>query len=115
MKKMIVAWLFIALVLVFSIYFIGLSVIKEYKPYRELEADLAESATIYMEKEKIVLRYKEKHKIDIEDLAKDKLTGNIKVGEDKCTGYIIVKKELNGNSTKAYIKCENYTTEGYED
>lgn len=115
MKKMIAVWLFLAFGLCGTLYFIGLNMEKEYKPYRELEADMVESASIYLTVNEIKLKTGEKKTINISELLKsgNLLTDTVK--SDKCVGYVTVKKKIDDYQYDAYIKCKNYTTVDYEE
>lgn len=35
--------------------------------------------------------------------------------EDGCVGYVVVENKNSGFSYKAYVKCPDYTTEGYSE
>ena len=115
MKKMMAVWIFLALCLFGSIFFIGFSLNKEYKPYRELEADMKESASIYIIMEKIKIKQGEKLRITSSDLLESEALDSMNVKDDECTGYVIVKKSTSDNEYEAYIKCENYTSVDYEE
>lgn len=111
MKKMIGAWIFIAVCLFGTLLFIGISYNKEYKPYRDLEADMQESASLYILTNQIKLNIGEKVKIVADDL--DSLE-SMKVKDDTCDGYVIAKKTLDDMEYEAFIKCKNYTTVDYD-
>lgn len=113
MKKMIIAWIFIAVTLFGTLYFIGINFNKEYKMYRDLESDMIESASIYITLNEIKLKNNEKLTISTDDLLKSKTLSTTKIEEDECSGFVIVKKsdEYEYNS---YIKCKNYTSVDYD-
>lgn len=114
MKKMMAVWIFLAFGLFGTILFIGLSMNKEYKPYRELEADMRESASVYILMKGFKLKTGEKIKITSNDLLDSKAIESMGVDEDKCTGYVNAKKTLDDIEYEAYIKCKNYTSVDYE-
>ncbi len=115
MKKMIIVWLFLATCLFGSILFIGFSMNKEYKPYRDYEADISESANIYMTINEEKLKSGEKKKIKLAELLKSGALSTNKVKDDECDGYVIVKKSGGEYQYNAYIKCQNYTSVDYKE
>lgn len=115
MKKMIVLWSIVAACLFFSIYFIGIRVNKEYKPYRDYESDLIESATIYLNLTETKLKSGEKKNIKIEELLKSGSLSTKNVNDDECEGYVTVKNVNSEYQYAAYIKCKNYTSVDYKE
>lgn len=115
MKKMIIPWCIIALCLFGSIYFIGIRVNKEYKPYRDYEADLIESATVYLNLTDTKLKSGEKKTIKIEEMLKTNVLSTNKVENDECDGYVSVKNMGSEYQYNAYIKCKDYTTVDYKE
>lgn len=115
MKKMIAAWLFLALGLLGVLYFIGIKYNKEFKPYMDLEGDMIESANIYLSLKNISLSIGEKQKIDAELLINNDLLPNLDVKEDKCKGYVQVKRTMSEYDYKAFIKCKRYKTPDYKE
>ena len=115
MKKMIIIWVVIAVMLVGTLTFIGLQFQNSVKPYRAFEKDLIESAQIYMQVNKINLDVKEQKKLTIEQLINEKYLESNEVGEDTCTGYINIEKTYSDYEYYPFIKCEDYTTTDYEE
>lgn len=115
MKRMVIAWLIIAVCLFGTIYFIGIRVNKEYKPYRDYEADLVESATIYLELTDTKLKKGEKKTIKIEEMLKNETLSTKTVNNDECEGYVDVKNSGGEYQYNAYIKCKDYTTVDYKE
>lgn len=114
MKKMIIIWIIMASVLVGTLTYIGLKFEEKVKDYQILESDIEESAQIYMQVNELELKYKENVKIKTSKLLEEGILKNMTVGDDECSGYVVITKELKGFSYNAYIKCENYTTLDYE-
>lgn len=114
MKKMFAIWLFLALGLFGTLYFIGVNLDKAYKDYRALEADMTEAASIYINVNKIKLKVGEKLTIKDKELQDSNLLPNMKIADDECKGYVSVKKTYDTYEYDAYIKCKNYTTVDYE-
>jgi hypothetical protein len=115
MKKMYIAWGLIMSGLILSLVFIGLNIKNQNKAYKSLEADMVEQANAYIIVNKVDLNDGESIKFDDNILSKAGLLKSMKVENDECTGYVDVKKKTSGYDAKAYIKCQNYTTEGYID
>ena len=115
MKKMVIVWVFIAFSLFGTLLFVGLSFNSKYKPYHELEADMKESAKIYILVNKIKISNTNEFRIESSDLLKSNSIDSMKVLDDECTGYVIAKKGNNENEYNAYIKCENYETIDYKE
>lgn len=115
MKKMIIAWCIIAVCLFGTLYFIGIRVNKEYKPYHDYEADLVESATVYLELTDTKLKTGEKRTIKIEEMLKSEVLSTKSVNDDECDGYVDVKNVGSEYQYNAYIKCEHYTTVDYKE
>lgn len=115
MKKMIIVWSLIATCLFGTIYFIGIRVNKEYKIYRDYEADLIESATVYLNLTETKLKSGEKKNITIEEMLKTGVLSTNKVEEDECKGYVTVKNTNNDYQYNAYIKCNSYTSVDYKE
>lgn len=115
MKKMIIVWIFLAFCLFGSLFFIGISINNEYKPYRALEADMKESASIYIIMNEIKVKTGDKIRIKANDLIKSKTINSMSVEDDECTGYVIAKKSLDDYEYESFIKCNNYTTPDYDE
>lgn len=114
MKKMIAIWLFLALGLFGTLYFIGINFNKAYKDYRALEADMTEAASIYITVNKIKLKIGEKLTIKDKELKENNLLPTMNIEDDECKGYVLVKKTYDNYEYDAYIKCKNYTTVDYK-
>lgn len=114
MKKMIVYWIILVCGLVGVLTFIGFTYEKSVSEYKSLEADLVESADTYITRNNINLVIDERIIITDEKMREDELIQSMSVNSDECTGYVEIKKNINKTNYKAYIKCRDYTTDGYE-
>ena len=114
MKKMIFPWIIITCCLFGTILFIGIRFGKTYKPYYDYEADIKESANIYLNLTETKLKNGDKKTIKMEELLKTGTLSTNKVKEDTCDGYVTVKKMGSEYQYDAYIKCKNYTTVDYK-
>ncbi len=115
MKKMIFPWIIITCCLFGTILFIGIKFGKTYKPYYDYEADIKESANIYLNLTETKLKNGDKKTIKMEELLKTGTLSTNKVGEDTCDGYVTVKNMGSEYQYDAYIKCKNYTTVDYKE
>lgn len=109
MKKMIIAWILIAVILFGSLLTIGIVNTKKFESYKVLESDLVEAAKGYIEltDKKITAKTV---KITENDLEKKRILPNMEVDGDLCSGYINVSNTLNGLEYKAVINCDKYKT-----
>ena len=109
MKKMIIAWIFLAVVLFSALLTIGIVNTKKYEDYKLLESELVDAAQGYIELTDKKITNKTV-KITENDLKSKKLLPNMEVNDDLCSGYVNVKDTLNGLEYKAVIKCDKYET-----
>lgn len=113
MKKMVIVWVFLAFSLFGTLLFVGISFNNKYKPYHDLEADMRESASIYILVNKIKINNTNEFRIESSDLLKSNSIDSMTVLDDECIGYVIVTKGASENKYSPYIKCENYKTLDY--
>ena len=112
MKKILIFWIILALLLITVLTVVGLNVSKKNKPYKELEE------TIKFKTESLIGQspsfLEELHyKVTIEDLKNNGYEVNTNINNDKCEGYVIIDEKMQVLKYKPYIKCEKYTTKGY--
>ena len=115
MKKMYAAWIFLIGVLMLALLVIGYNTSQKTKDYKAKEQDMIEQASSYITKNDINLSNGESLKLDHQRLIDAGLMQDMKVKDDECEGYIKITKQASGYDYNAYIKCKNYTTEGYID
>ena len=72
MKKMVIIWVIIAVMLVGTLTFVGLEFQNSIKEYRSYESDVVESAQIYMELNDVKLDESKTLKLDLNKLIEDK-------------------------------------------
>lgn len=114
MKKMMIAWISLSLGLFGTLYFIGVNYNKNFSAYHELEADLIESAHIYMEVKDLSLGINETMKIKASKLMDSNTISSLKINDDTCDGYVIIKRQIKEYDYTAFIKCSEYITPDYE-
>lgn len=110
MKKLVIPWVIIAIMLTVSLLFIGYNVQKHDKDYRTLENDLIEASDIYLKNENIDLKINEKKVIKMETLIEKNILNSELKDKLSCDGYVEVKKGINKIDFKPYIKCDDYET-----
>jgi len=115
MKKLTIIWVVVMSLMFVFIYSIGLSYSKTFKPYRTLEADYVEAAQIYLEMYEIKLNSYQTLELSSDELLETNSLTSSNVDGDECTGYVVIKRKLVDYEYKAYIKCQNYTTNDYEE
>jgi len=118
MKKITIIWIILIVLLTFLLTFIGLSVSKRNKPYKELEADIIEAMKVYYGQDSNLKKLPEKNrevKISIEELNKFGIQINTKLDKDSCEGFGIVKGKNVSYTYHAFIKCKKYTTDQFDE
>ena len=113
MKKMYAAWIFLVGTLMLALIVIGYNISSKNKDYKAKEQDMIEQASSYIKKNDINLSAGESLKLDHQRLIDAGLMQNMKVNDDECEGYVKITKNTGNYDYKAYIKCKNYTSEGY--
>lgn len=112
MKKLMGLWIFIVVLLVSGLTYIGFKIKNENNFYKGLENELEEVAKGYfgekpglLSNNKIVLDY---------ELGEYKEEILSKLKENNCQGYVKTKSNMGIYEYKAYIKCNDYETKNYE-
>ena len=113
MKKNMVIWLILILILVGGLTVIGFKIKNDNKEYKTLEKKMADVAKSYYGEKPSLL--KNNGIITIQELSEYDNTLVTKVNEEDCTGYIKTTSSMGIYDYKAYIKCDNYKTNGYVD
>lgn len=113
MKKILITWICVAIVLVAGLTILGFTITKKNKPYKNLEKKLTEAAEYYAGVYPDILS-SNNIKITNEELIDHKYSETLTVNNEKCDGYVVVEKNMGAFNYKAYIKCDNYETKGYK-
>jgi len=111
MKKILIVWVLVAVILVGGLTFLGFKIKEQNKPYRTLENKLEETAIGLIGEKPNILN--SSNKITLEDFTNNGYEINMTVNGDKCDGYVVASKTMSFYKYTAYIKCSNYTTAGY--
>ena len=115
MKKMYACWIFLMVVLLSALLFFGYAYIDSISGYQSLEADMVEAGDFYLNINNIELSVGESIRLESKQLIEAKTINSMEVEDDKCEGYVEIKKNISNYDYKAYIKCNEHTTEGYEE
>lgn len=115
MKKMIITWVVLLILLVGTLTFIGYRYSDSRKIYYTLENDIIEAGDTYLKVNEMTLGVNDKIKLTTKQLKDADFLTNSLIDEEICKGYIIIEKTLKNYNFDAYIKCAEYTTNGYEE
>lgn len=116
MNKLRVSWIIwgmIMIAIVILLFFIGLTLSRKNEPYKAKENDLVEVTKVYVESSTWYPDKGQSLKVTIKELIEKEIISEVVVEDDKCDGYINV---INNGiiEYKAFLKCKNYQTHGYE-
>ena len=84
--------------------------------YSDLENKVTSAAKKYQKENYDDILDGEQISVTVKTLKREKLLEDIKDAQDSktsCTGYALFKRKNDEITYKAYIKCNNYTTDGY--
>lgn len=118
MKKnniLFVIWGVIVIALIGLLTTMGFMLKGKNEEYEKLEKRLKEATSSYVDHNFLYPDGDEKLKILSKDLVDNGFlkTEELKVGKDVCIGYVILKKDM-VYEYDAFIKCNSYTTKGYQ-
>lgn len=113
MKKNMAIWLILIVILVGGLTVIGFKIKNENKEYKTLEKKMTDVSKSYYGEKPALL--KNNGIITIEELSEYDNTLIPKVNEEECKGYVKTTSSMGIYEYKAYIKCDNYKTNGYTD
>lgn len=111
MKKIIIVWTIILIIIISGLTFFGLK-IKKNVINELMEKELVTQSKNYLEHNTNLYPSLNNYiKIQVGELIEKGYNPKLEKG---CTGYIIVKNETSGYEYSSYLKCPDYTTKGYE-
>lgn len=113
MKRLAIVW-GIFLVLIFTCLTIfGFMYKSKSKVYKELENDFNEKTKQYVDQQFLYPDEGKTLKVTSDELIENEIISELKVNDDECIGYTLVTYD-SVYEYKSYIKCDHYTTRGYE-
>jgi len=112
MKKVMIIWAIVAVILVGGLTYIGFNIKRKDKPYKELEKTLTKQAVALIGEQPSLVMVDNKITIDLFNA--NNITIDMNVNSDVCDGYVIVENVRGFYNYKPYIKCQNYQTKGYQ-
>lgn len=110
MHRLTVVWGTVMFILVAGLTFVGFYYKKKAASYQELETVLVDKASEYLEKHTEVDLNVEEIKITKADLIDEGYLDSLEKDGQYCDGYVLIRD----NEYKGYVKCDSYTTKGYE-
>jgi hypothetical protein len=111
MKKILIVWTLIAVILISGLTFVGFKIKEQNKPYRLLESELESKAEALIGEYPSLIN--NGNILEIDDFLNNNYEVDMTVNGDKCEGYVLIEKKLSIYSYKAYLKCNSYETTGY--
>ena len=114
MQSMTIIWGMMIFMIVGTLTFIGFTYNKKLKIYGDFEIKLGKACKKYVADHELYPKEKEELKVDIKTLKEEKLIDELKVNNNKCKGYVIVKKNNLEYTYNVYIDCGKYKTEGFK-
>lgn len=114
MGKLGVVWGIVLVLIVVLLTTFGFIYKNKTSIYKNLEEKLVEAEKKYVDAKFLYPKDDEFLKTDTEILVKEEYIKNLKIKDEECTGYVEVFKNDTVYDYKAYIKCDNYETKGYE-
>ena len=112
MKKILITWIIISLILVGGLTYLGINIKLKNKDYYQLEDKLREAAQDYYAQYPNELPANNKI-ITVERLIITNFLNELKYKGETCNGYVIVKKNYLSHKYLSYLKCPNYQTKKY--
>ena len=111
MRMISFVWGFVLVSLVLGLTIIGLIYKKESKEYKDFESLLVDKANVYITERNLEF---DSIKITGEELIDAGLLDTLKVKDNECDAFVIVKNDSSKYLYKSYIKCDKYKTKGYQ-
>lgn len=111
MKKTLVIWFFVAVILVGGLTILGFKITKAKKPYRDIENTLKEAAI------SVVGQYPllgNRELLTLDDLKDNGFEVNMNISNEVCQGYVVLIKSGQILKYKPFVKCSSYETKGFD-
>lgn len=115
MKKIYIVWALIIVVMLSLVLYFGFNFSNKNKEYKELEEEILVNAEKYLGANLNEYPTTGSNKVLISKIINYGIDIDLSVNDDMCDGYILITREQMGYDTKVFVKCNNYTTDGYEE
>lgn len=112
-NRLFIVWGVLVVLIVVGLTVLGFMMKSKFNEYDEVEKKLLDSGIKYIDIKFLYPEGKDIVKVTSEELIQNEFLDELKYHDDECTGYVTVKL-AKVYQYKAYIKCGNYTTKGYE-
>ena len=115
MKRLTVIRGIILVLIVALLTTLGIIFNKKNKVYTDMENNLVNATKKYVEKSFAYPKDGKELRVSFEELKDSGLINDLKVNNDKCDGYAIVKKNQLVYEYKGFVKCKEYKTKNYSE
>jgi len=112
MQRIKIMMVLMALLLTGGLLFIGLSIQNKNKEYTALENDIVENGKVYVEINIINLALNESTQVSLDKMVTDGYLSSETIQKENCSGFLTIKRTINGYTYTPYIKCNDYETIG---
>ena len=113
MKKKSVLIICLSVLLLVPCLFIGYNFFLKDKDYKNLEKNMENIVAKYLGQYIEEYPTSGEKKINITDVIASGYEIDMRVNEETCEGYVVVKKVSFAYEYDGYVKCDKYTTKGY--
>ena len=113
MKNIYFIWVFIIVLILGTVTFLGLNITKRNEKYRNLESDMESIVGKYLGEHLNEYPKSGSKRFELSYIIEQGYNIDLNVNNDICDGYVMVSKESVSYSYDAYIKCNDYVTKGY--
>lgn len=115
MKKLSIVWGLILVSIVVLLTIFGILFNKKNKVYTDMEKSLVNATQKYVEKSFAYPKDNDELRVDYDQLKESGLIDKLEVNDNKCKGYVIVKKNELVYEYKGYVNCKDYKTKNYSE
>ena len=112
-NKLFIAWGVLVVILIVLLTVLGFMLKHKSGDYQDLENKLVDSAKKYVDIQFLYPEEGQETKVLSSTLIENQYLDELKTNKDTCNGYVIVTFH-NVYKYQAYIKCNQYKTNGYQ-
>jgi hypothetical protein len=115
LKRDSIIWGIIVILIFTLLTILGFVYKDKSKAYQELENKIVEAEKKYVDANFLYPQDESKLKTSSSELINNNYLDSLTKDDKECIGYATVKKNGTVYEYAGYIKCDNYTTKGYEE